>query len=291
MIDLGDVEVLVEAVTAGSLAAAARRLGIAPMAASRRLAALEEELGVRLVHRTTRSLSPTTAGEAFLPHARALLEGEAGARAAVRPDGLGASGLLRLTTSAAFARKVVAPMLPRFLADHPGLKLDLLVSDHRIDMVADGVDLAIRIGTPLDNSLVARRLADSPRRLYASPAYLAARGRPTRLADLAAHDCLTLSDNPFWDFRTGGRLARHHVASRVSANSMEILFEACVGGLGIACMADWNSASAVADGGLVPLDLEDAACEAFGIWAVTPTARLVPPKVRLFVAALRAALA
>ncbi|MFV3075637.1 LysR family transcriptional regulator [Niveispirillum fermenti] len=290
MIDLGDVEVLVEAVTAGSLAAAARRLGIAPMVASRRLAALEAELGVRLVHRTTRSLSPTTAGEAFLPHARALLEGEAGARAALRPQGQGATGLLRLTTSSAFARKVVAPMLPAFLAANPALKLDLLISDHRIDIAADGVDLAIRIGHPLENSLVARRLADSPRQLYAAPAYLAARGNPRRLADLAGHDCLVLSDNPYWDFLVGGRPLRHHVAGRVATNAMETLYATCVSGIGIACMADWNAAGAVAAGALVPLALEDADVEPYGIWAVTPTARFVPPKVRLFIMALQAVL-
>ncbi|WP_114392823.1 LysR family transcriptional regulator [Oleisolibacter albus] len=290
MIDLWAAKVLVEAVGTGSLAAAARRLGIAPMVASRRLAALEAELGVRLVHRTTRSLSLTTAGESFLPHARALLEEEAGARAAVRPEALGASGLLRVTTSSAFARKVVAPMLPAFLAANPALKLDLLVSDHRVDIVADGVDLAIRIANPLDNSLVARRLADSPRHLYAAPAYLAARGRPGRLADLAGHDCLTLSDNPYWDFLAAGRRLRHHVAGRVTTNAMETLYEACAGGVGIACMAEWNTAQAVAAGDLVPLELEDAAVEPVGIWAVTPTARLVPPKVRLFLAALQQAL-
>lgn len=291
MIDLGDVEVLVEAVTAGSLAAAARRLGLAPMAASRRLSALEAELGVRLVHRTTRALSLTTAGEAFLPHARAMLDGENAARAAVRPEALGASGLLRVTTSSAFARKVVAPMLPAFLAANPALKLDLLITDHRIDIAADGVDLALRIGKPLDNSLVARRLADSPRHLYAAPAYLAARGRPQCLADMEAHDCLVLSGNPYWDLIVDDKPMRHHVAGRVTTNAVETLYTACVAGVGIGCMADWNAARAVADGLLVPLDLSDAAVEPIAIWAITPTARLVPPKVRLFIAAVQTALA
>lgn len=287
MINLADAEVLVEAVTAGSLAAAARRLGIAPMVASRRLAALEAELGVRLVHRTTRALSLTTAGEAFLPHARALLEGEAGARAALRPEALGASGLLRVSASNAFARKIIAPLLPPFLAAHPALKVEVLATDHRVDLAADGVDLAIRAGRVLDNSQMAKRLGDSPRHLYASPAYLAARGQPRRLADLADHDCLTQTSLPYWDFMIDGHVLHHRVQSRLSANSIDMIHEACVAGAGIACMADWNATREVTGGMLVPLTLEDAVVETWGIWAITPSPRLVPPKVRLFVAAVQ----
>ncbi len=286
MINLADAEVLVEAVASGSLAAAARRLGIAPMVASRRLAALEAELGVRLVHRTTRALSLTTAGEAFLPHARVLLEGEAGARDAVRPEALGASGLLRVSASSAFARKVIAPLLSPFLAAHPALRVELVVTDLRLDLAADGVDLAIRVGKPLENSQMARRLGDSPRQLFAAPAYLAARGCPRILADLAGHDCLIQTSLPYWDFLIDGRVLHHRVDGRLTANSIDTVQAACIAGAGIACMAAWNAAQEVASGALVPVDLVDAVPEPWGIWAITPSPRLIPPKVRLFIAAL-----
>lgn len=287
MINLTDAEVLVEAVASGSLAAAARRLGIAPMVASRRLSALEAELGVRLVHRTTRALSLTTAGEAFLPHARALLEGAAGARDAVRPEALGASGLLRVSASSAFARKVIAPLLPPFLAAHPALRVELVVTDLRLDLAADGVDLAIRVGKPLENSQMARRLGDSTRQLFASPAYLAERGCPRALADLAGHDCLIQTSLPYWDFLIDGRVLHHRIDGRLTANSIDAVQAACVAGAGIACMAAWNAAQEVAAGALVPVELADAVVEPWGIWAITPSPRLIPPKVRLFIAALQ----
>jgi DNA-binding transcriptional LysR family regulator len=287
MINLADAEVLLEAVASGSLAAAARRLGIAPMVASRRLAALEAELGVRLVHRTTRALALTTAGEAFLPHARALLEGEAGARDAVRPEALGASGLLRVSASSAFARKVIAPMLAPFLAAHPALRVELLATDLRLDLAADGVDLAIRVGKPLENSQMARRLGDSPRQLFAAPAYLAARGCPRALADLSLHDCLIQTSLPYWDFLVNGQILHHRIDWRLTANSIDTVRAACVAGAGIACMAIWSVSHEVAAGTLVPVELADAVPEPWGIWAITPSPRLIPPKVRLFIAALQ----
>jgi hypothetical protein len=133
--NLQDLAVFAEAVRSGSLAAAAR-LGLNAMAASRRLAALETELGVRLVQRTTRALSPTAEGEAFLPHAQAMLDEQASALAALRPAGAGVSGQLRVTASAAFGRKVVAPMIARFMAANPDLGVDLLLTDDQVDIVA-----------------------------------------------------------------------------------------------------------------------------------------------------------
>ena len=170
MINLTNVTVLLEAVQAGSLAAAARRLRITPMLASRRLAELEAEVGARLMHRTTRALALTVEGEAFLPHAQALLEEEALARAAVRPVSAGLTGILRVTASVPFGRKVVAPQVAVFLRDHPGLQIDLLLSDGIVDIVAQGIDLAIRIAPLRENALIARRLADNPRASMRRPA-------------------------------------------------------------------------------------------------------------------------
>ncbi len=289
--DIESISVFAEAARAGSLAAAARKLGLGPMAASRRLSGLEEELGVRLVHRTTRALALTAEGEAFLPHAEAMVEEALNARAALRPSIAGAAGLLRITASEPFGRKVVLAMLAGFLADNPEVRVDLQLTDSVVDIVAAGVDVAIRIAPLRDNTLIARRLADSPRRLHAAPCYLEAAGMPRRLADLDAHQCLTLTGTSNWAFRVGDRVRRPKVSGRCSSNSMEAVHEACLRGLGLALLADWNTADDVAASRLVRVELEDAVPETLGIWAVYPTTRLVAPKVKLFVEALKRHLA
>ncbi|KPA89319.1 transcriptional regulator, LysR family [Pseudomonas asplenii] len=283
---LEDVEVFVEAVQVGSLAGAARRLSLTAMAASRSLNSLEAELGVRLVHRTTRSLSPTSDGETFLPHAQALLEGRANALADLRPHGNALSGHLRITASAAFARKVVAPMLASFMAQHPALRVDLLSTDEQVDIVAQGIDVAIRIAPLRDNRLVARRLADSPRVLCVAPGYLASHGRPASLAELSAHDCLVISGTSHWSFVCAETSVRQRVAGRFAASSIDALYEACAGGLGIANLSSWYVEPALAAGAVERLVLADAEPEPLAIWAVYPTARLVPLKVRMFIDAL-----
>lgn len=281
--DLADVGVFVEAARVGSLAAAARRLGIAPMAASRRLAALEQEVGARLVHRTTRALSLTPEGEAFLPHAQAMLEDETAARAAIRPSGAGASGILRVTASAPFGRKVVAPMIPAFMRANPDLQVDLQVTDAITDIVASGIDVAIRIAVLRDNSLIARRLDANPRKLYASPAYVAEHGAPKILADLADHQCLAITGVSHWTFMIGDKPVQQRVSGRFTASGVETLHMACLGGLGITMLSDWNIREDVAAGRLVEVPLADAVLESWSIWAVYPSARLVPAKTRLFI--------
>jgi DNA-binding transcriptional LysR family regulator len=288
MINLDGLVVLVEAVQAGSLAAAARRLRVTPMLASRRLAELEDEVGARLMHRTTRSLSLTVEGEAFLPHARALLEEESAARAAVRPISAGVTGMLRVTASVPFGRKVVAPLVPAFLQQHPGLEMDLLLSDGIIDIVAQGLDLAIRIAPLRENTLVARRLAANPRGLYAAPAYVAEHGLPETPADLARHRCLALTGVSHWAFLAGPKTLRQRISGPFTASSVEALHQACLGGLGITMLSDWDVRDEVAVGHLLPVPLGGWEPESLTIWAVYPSARLVPPKVRVFIGALEA---
>lgn len=284
--NLQDLAVFAEAVRSESLAAAARRLGLNAMAASRRLAALETELGVRLVQRTTRALSPTAEGEAFLPHAQAMLDEQASALAALRPAGAGVSGQLRVTASAAFGRKVVAPMIARFMAANPDLGVDLLLTDDQVDIVAQGIDVAVRIAKLRDNHLVARRLADNPRRLCAAPAYIARHGKPRVLSDLVDHACLLGTGGSHWVFVRNGKTVRQKVGGRFTASSIEALHQACIGGLGIANLSGWNVEDDLRAGVIEPIRLEDAEPEPLAIWAVYPTARLVPAKVRAFVGAL-----
>ena len=283
---LEDIEVFVEAIKAGSLAGAARRLSMSAMAASRSLNNLEAELGVRLVHRTTRSLSPTSDGDVFLPHAQALLEDKNNALADLFPDGTHLSGRLRITASAAFGRKIVAPMLPLFMQQHLALQVDLLATDEQIDIVGKGIDVALRIAPLRDNRLVAHRICDNPRELCASAEYLAAYGSPTLLNDLAGHSCLTTSETTHWSFEKGDQRYKQKVSGRFSASSIEAIFEACLGGLGIANLSRWYVEPAIAEGKLVRIVLEDAQPESLAIWAVYPTSRLIPAKVRKFVEAL-----
>ncbi|MDY0416344.1 LysR family transcriptional regulator [Enterobacter sp. 170198] len=287
---LEDIEVFVEAVRAGSLAGAARRLSMSAMAASCALTHLEAELGVRLVHRTTRSLSPTSDGDIFLPHALALLEDKSNALADLFPDGTHLSGRLRITASAGFGRKIVAPMLTRFMQQHPALQVDLLATDEQVDIVGKGIDVALRIAPLRDNRLVAHRLCHNPRDLCASAEYLAANGYPKSFNELAAHSCLTTSDTVHWSFEQGELRYKQKVSGRFSANSVEAIFEACLGGMGIANLSRWYVEPAFREGKLVRIVLEDAQPESLAVWAVYPTSRLIPAKVRKFVEALEAEL-
>ncbi len=288
MIDLGDLTVLLEAVRQGSISAAGRQLGLTPVAASRRLAALEAELGVRLLHRTTRSLSLTTEGEAFLPHAEAIIEHANDGRAAATADEANVSGILRITASIPFGRKVVTPMLASFLRTHPRLRVELRLGDTFVDIVAEGIDVALRIGELQKNDLVARRLSDSPRGLYAAPGYLARHGTPSTLAELRQHNCLTFPGTTHWTFDSYGRSVRQPVRGRFAADSMEALHQASLEGLGIVQIAEWNVCDDVSAGRLVPVLLEGTTVPDPGIWAVIPTRRFLPGKVRLFLDAFAA---
>lgn len=282
MMELANLEVFVEAVGQGNLSAAGRRLGLTPVAASRRLAALEGDLGVRLVHRTTRSLSLTPEGEAFLPHAEAILGHAAEGRAAVTPGEVGATGVLRITASVPFGRKVVTPMLARFLDSHPHLRAELRLSDAVLDVAAEGIDVALRIGQLRDNRLIGKRLADNPRALYAAPGYLARAGTPETMADLRAHQCLTVAGTTHWTFAQRDRPARQPVSGRFTADSIDALHRASVEGMGIVMLSRWNVAPDLDAGRLVEISLADASVPDQGIWGVMPTSRQVPAKVRLF---------
>lgn len=282
-----DVLVFTTAVSAGSLAGAARRLGLAPMVATRRLAALEASVGVRLLHRTTRSLSLTPEGESFLPYAQALVDNESAAMALLHAGAEGASGLLRISVPIAFGLKFVMPIVPRLLEDNPELRISVDMTDSLPDLVSTGTDLAIRIARLRDSSLIARKLADNPRLVVASPQYLSRRGVPVSIADLSEHDCLSLAGATHWSFRLpdGDRHAR--LDGRFSCSSIAGCHAACIAGGGLAMLSAWYVADDIEAGRLVPVDLQAAQPEPVNIWAVYPTTRLVLPKVRVFIAALR----
>ncbi len=248
-------------------------------------------MGIRLFHRTTRALTLTDEGERFLPYARTIMDAHIEARAALGVESGQVTGTLRLTASLAFGRKVVTPALIDFLKLHPQLEVNLVLSDHVLDLVAQGLDLAIRVTSRLrDSSLVARRLADNPRGLYAAPSYVAAAGMPQSLAELATHDCLPDGSTTFWTFRTGDRTIRQKIGGRLSTHSIDAIHQACVEGAGIALLSEWDVKEDLASGKLIPVPIANAKPEPMVIMAVYPSAHLLPSKVRLFIDYMRSRL-
>lgn len=273
-----------------SLSAAARQLDISPMQVSRRLAALEAQLGVRLFHRSTRSVSLTAEGEALLPYASKMIETEERARSVLNPSSAQVSGVLRMTAPSIFGQSVVLPLLPRLLEQHPALRIDLDLSDRVIDLIGQGLDLALRLAPLADSELVARKLTTNPRLICATPGYLQRYGRLSTLADLDAHHCILLQAIPRWPFMVNGVLRHKRMIGRVNTGSIEAVRSAAIQGLGLAMLTYWDVCKQLAEGSLVEVKLEDATMEQLSVWAVTPTRHHVPPRVRVMLEALEAEL-
>src|ERR1700754_4097582 len=210
--DLADVALFRNITSAGSLSAVARQMGMTPMLVSRRLAALEAELRVRLFHRTTRSLSLTPEGEAFLPHAIALIKARDLALESVSFPGSGLSGMLKVTAPNVIGHAVVVPLVAELIANNPALHVDLTLSDGVIDIASAGLDVAIRVAPMKPSDMIATRLADNPYVLCASPAYIARFGEPATTGDLAGHPCVKLHAMDAWPFMRGGEPDRVRVA-------------------------------------------------------------------------------
>ncbi|WP_232629610.1 LysR family transcriptional regulator [Methylobacterium sp. Leaf118] len=288
--NLADVGLFSAIVTTGSLSAAGRQVGMSPMAVSRRLAALEQELGVRLLHRTTRSVALTADGETFLPLAQTMLGAREAATAAFSEQHEGLSGVLRVTAPHRIGRALVVPLVVRLMAENPRLKVDLTFSDGIVDIVAAGIDVALRVATLQASELVAVRLADNPRILCAAPSYLAANGHPKQLADLDAHSCLTLHAMDAWCFRQDGQAVTKRIEGQLAASSVDTVHAACAAGAGLALLTYWDVAQNLASGTLKSITLTDAEPEQLAIWAVLPTRQHIPPRVRQFIDGLKSAL-
>jgi DNA-binding transcriptional LysR family regulator len=288
--NLSDVALFCAIVATGSLSAAGRQAGLSPMAVSRRLAALEHELGVRLIHRTTRSVALTADGETFLPLAQTMLEAREAATAAFSEQHEGLSGLLRVTAPHRIGRALVVPLVVQLMAENPRLHVDLTFSDGIMDIVATGIDVAIRVATLQASELVAIQVADNPRILCAAPAYLAAHGCPERLGDLDAHACLTLHAMNAWTFRQAGHPVAKRIKGRLAASSVDTVHAACIAGAGLALLTYWDVAQELADGILRTVVLTDAEPEQLAIWAVLPSRQHMPARVRRFIDGLKSAL-
>jgi DNA-binding transcriptional LysR family regulator len=278
-----ELSVFVRAAETGSFSRVAREFRTSQPSVSRMVASLEARLGVKLLLRTTRRVTPTDAGAVFLERARQILgDLEEAAHAARGIDSL--HGLLRVAMSGAFGTREVIPRLPAFLAQHPQLKLELLVSDRTEDLVAEGADMALRLGRLASSEFGARLLATAPRLVIASPAYLAARGVPETLGDLSGHDCIVgpgASSRQGWSFRRDGALASVAVEGRVQVASAEGVMACVKAGLGIAAVSQWMCRAELERGELRPI-LVDYQLEPVEVHAVYPAGPRPSLKVRAF---------
>ncbi len=286
----------VSVATRGSLTAAARAEGVAPAIMGRRLDALEEHLGVKLLVRTTRRLTLTHEGSAFLEDCQRLLTDAANAEASVSAGGVRATGHLRITAPAGFGRRKVAPLVPTFHALHPEVTISLNLSDRVIDLAAEGYDCGVRVGDLTDSSLVSVRLADNRRLCVATPEYLARRGTPLHPSELTQHECLTLSSDASqtrgWAFslRQGnGSVEVMHVrpGGPLDCSDGQVLHDWCLAGHGIAWRSTWEVQAEVTAGRLVAV-LEDFAAPPNGIFLLLPQRKHLPLRVRLWMDFLRA---
>ena len=283
---LKQIESFVAVAAKGSLTAAAQAEGVAPAVIGRRIDALEERLGVKLLLRTTRRITLTHEGSAFLEDAQRLLVDLANAEASVSAGGVKASGHLRITAPAGFGRRHVAPLVPRFLAQHPEVSLSLNLSDRVVDIVNEGFDCAVRVGDLPDSSLVSVRLADNRRRCVASPAYLQRAGVPQHPSELQRHECLTLSSEASqtrgWAFMVDGQLQHLRPSGRLDCSDGQVLHAWCLAGLGLAWRSTWEVEAELARGTLLSV-LDDFAAPPNGIYAVFPQRRHLPLRVRLWI--------
>jgi DNA-binding transcriptional LysR family regulator len=283
---LKQIESFVAVSTKGSLTAAANAEGVAPAVIGRRIDALEERLGVKLLVRTTRRITLTHEGSAFLEDCQRLLADLANAEASVSEGGVKASGHLRVTAPAGFGRRHVAPLVPAFTAQHPDVSLSLNLSDRVVDIVNEGFDCAVRVGDLPDSSLVSVRLADNRRLCVATPDYLQRAGRPAVPADLMRHQCLTLSSDASqtrgWAFLVDGEVTHLRPSGRLDCSDGQVLHGWCLRGLGLAWRSTWEVEQDVAAGRLQVV-LEAFAAPPNGIYAVFPQRKHLPLRVRLWI--------
>ena len=287
------ISTFVEVVARGSLSAAARAEGIAPAMIGRRLDALEARLGVKLLQRTTRRLALTDEGAAFLEDCQRILAEMEDAETAVSERSAHAKGHLLVSAPAGFGRQHVAPLLPSFLAEHRDVTINLNLNDRVVDVVGEGVDVAIRIASLGDSNLVGVKLADNARVVVASPDYLKRHGTPRTLGELARHNCLAISSEGSqrgWTFREHHKTVTLKVAGNMVCNDGEVLHDWALAGKGLAWRSMWEVGAQIEAGRLVRV-LDDYAAPGNDIYAVFAQRRHLPLRIRAFVDFLRRAYA
>jgi len=264
----------------GGITAAAQDLSLSPASASARLVKLEDTIGVRLFNRTTRAVSLTTDGEAFLPYAQEVIETLETGLSAVKGEGANAEGTLRITMPGSFGRMYIIPTLAEFHARHPQVSLDLRLSDEVLDVVEGAYDLIIRNAPLADSSLIVRKLASDRRILVAYPAYLERQGVPSAPDDLAEHQCVCLADATKWMFEGGQTV---NVPRSFVINDGEALRNMIEQGMGIGVKSLWNASESLKAGRLVEILSEFPLATNTAIWLLYPSRRIMAPKVHAMI--------
>jgi DNA-binding transcriptional LysR family regulator len=283
-----EMEAFIRVVDAGSFSSAGKQLHIGQPAVSKAIAQLEDRLGVRLLLRSTRGLIPTEAGRSFYDRAKRSIEEAAEAELAARGAAATLSGRLRVCAAVTFARLHVVPRLPAFLAKHPALNVDVLLSDGDIDLIEAGIDVALRISPLRDSSLTGRKIAHCQRRVVGTPAFFEAYGVPRTPADLMARQAIIYEvyeqrlGSPTWTFRQGTVERSVTLAGRVHVTAAEGVREAVFAGLGFAIASEWMFAPELKSGAVVSV-LDDWSLPRVDLWALFPAGRQASAKARAFV--------
>jgi DNA-binding transcriptional LysR family regulator len=282
---LAAMEAFVLVVDAGSFSAAARRLNVGQPAVSKLIGQLEERLGVKLLVRTTRGLTATEAGLNYYERARRSIVEADEAELAARGAGMSLTGKLRIAAAVTFARIHLMPRLPEFLQRHPDLEIEVLLDDRNVDLVQEGIDVALRMGRQLaDSSLTVRRIASAPYFVVGTPTYFARAGEPTAPGDLAAHQAVIYDrggGGADWTFRRDDAELAVTLKGRLRVNAAEGLRAAVLANAGLAITSEWMFSPEIADG-TVKIILQDWHLPRIDLWAVFPAGRTATTKARAF---------
>lgn len=280
---LDAMQLFVRVAELGSFAAAAQQTGVARSAVTRQIAGLEAHLGIKLMARSTRRLTLTSAGTAYLEKCRVILNLVEAAETGVAEERQTPRGSIRISLPLSYGLKRLAPLLLDFSRRYPEVVLDMDYSDRRINLIEEGIDLAIRVTRRLDSGDVARRIGSSRMMVLAAPEYLSRHGAPRHPAELAHHVCLGYTNAGSamaWQFIVDGQLESFQVRSHLNANNGEVLTEAAAQGLGITCQPDFIAEDFLVSGRVLEI-LSGFPCPELGIYAMLPSNRHVPHRVRV----------
>jgi DNA-binding transcriptional LysR family regulator len=281
---LAAMQTFVKVIETGSFSAAARQLRVGQPAVSKTVAQLEERLGLPLLLRSSRSFSATEAGQAFYEHAKLAIAQADEADLAARGVGAGLTGRLRVSAAITFARLEIVPKLGRFLAQHPQLEIELVLDDRNVDLVGEGIDVALRMGALTDSALSARKIAATPRRVMGTPAYFARAGLPRTPAELSAHEAIIYTQRgggTAWTFVKDGAEQSVALRGRIRTTAAEALREAVLADLGLAVTSEAMLGPELRSGAVREV-LADWRLPSIDIWAVFPTGRRASAKARAF---------
>jgi DNA-binding transcriptional LysR family regulator len=283
--ELAEIQLFVEIIKAGNLSAAARALNASPAAMSRALSSLESRLGVRLVTRTSRSFELTEEGLLFYDRCQRIVADIAEAEAEAASKLGSAKGKLRIGAPSELGRRLVAPLIAKFVQKHPEVEVHLTLSDSGLDVIDDGLDVALRVGLPDDSSVIARKVLSTRRIVCASPAYFKRRGTPTHPEDLRLHDCIRLVRGrrvmDSWLFQEDGRRFEVTVKGALTTTSGEVVHDWVRAGMGVALKASWDLLPELAEGVIVQC-LEPFWCDQIDLFAICANRTHQPPRIRVF---------